>query len=306
MKRVRAFTLVELLVVIAIIALLVSLLLPALAKAQKNAQSLKDKAQLRQIHMAFLGFANDNPKGKLPTPGLINRLAADLTGGGIGAQNVEVPGLGPEDYRHNHSAALYSAVIAQNLFDTELLIGPTEVNPVIVVDRDYDFSLYDPTADTYWDPDFVVRIDQPTGESNTSYFHLALCGKRKTFKWQNTQAEGDPMLSTRGTQDGDFTTEFYTDSQTLELHGPRNEWQGNVIFGDNHAETIRNFFPTLTSYERIDAIIGASKDNIFSFETDDPNGPMASADAWLVISTPIAGLQAAEYEADPIYDKLVN
>ena len=218
MKRVRAFTLVELLVVIAIIALLVSLLLPALAKAQKNAKSLSDKAQIRQIHMAFLGFANDDPKGKLPTPGLINRLGADLEGTG---SSTQVPGIGPEDYRQNHSAALYSAVIAQNLFDTELLIGPTEINPVIVVDRDYDFTDYDPTptADSYWDPTFVVEIGPTdTGVSNASYFHLALCGKRKTLKWQNSQTEGDPMLSTRGSENGDYSTELYTESQTLELH----------------------------------------------------------------------------------------
>ncbi len=304
MKRVRAFTLVELLVVIAIIALLVSLLLPALAKEQKNAQSLKDKAQIRQIHMAFLGFANDNPKGKLPTPGLINRRAADLSG--IGGPGTEVPGMGPENYTLNHSAPLYSAAIAQNLFDTELLIGPTEVNPVIVVDRDYDFADYDPTADTYWDNEFVVEIDDPFGEANASYFHMALCGKRKAFKWQNTQAEGDPMLSTRGTKNGDFATEEYTLSQTLELHGARHEWVGNIVFGDNHTEQVRNFFPPLTAYERIDSTTGAQKDNIFSFLTDDPNGAMAGADAWLVMSTRVEGLIAAEYEADAIYDKLVN
>jgi prepilin-type N-terminal cleavage/methylation domain-containing protein len=299
MKRVRAFTLVELLVVIAIIALLVSLLLPALAKAQKNARSLKDKAQIRQIHMAYLGFANDNPKGKLPTPGLINRLAFDVSGTGGG---VQVSGAGPEDYSLNHSASLYSASIAQNLFGTELLIGPTEVNPVVVEDRDYDFSEFDPTSDTYWDPDFKVEINLPTGEANASYFHMALCGKRKSFKWQNTQTEGDPMLSTRGTANGNFSSTLYTLSQTLELHGPRNQWVGNVVFSDNHTETIDNFYPTLTSYERIDAVTGAKKDNIFSFESDDPNGVMASADAWLVMSRE----PHAEHTASPIYDFLVD
>ncbi len=95
MKPTRGFTLIELLVVIAIIALLVGLLLPALAKAQRNARSMKDAAQQKQIHQSFLTFANGN-KGKLPTPGLINRDAATFLPGGGGA-GQQMPGVGPED-----------------------------------------------------------------------------------------------------------------------------------------------------------------------------------------------------------------
>ncbi len=285
MNRIRAFTLIELLVVIAIIALLVGLLLPALAKAQRNAKSLKDATQIRQIHAAFLGFAND-AKGKLPTPGLIHRNMADLDGTGTGT--VFVPGMGPEDVTKNHSAPLYSACIAQNLFGADILIGPTEVNPVIVEDKNYDFSAYDPTNITqdtgFWDPDFKVDIDQETGEANSSYSHLALCGQRKDLKWRNTQAEGDPMLSTRGVENGLLTGVEYTQSQTLELHGPRQQWVGNVVFNDNHTEQVNNFYPILTSYERQDALTGPIKDNIFSFENDNPAGAKASADAWLVMS----------------------
>ncbi len=288
MKRMRAFTLVELLVVIAIIALLVGLLLPALAKAQRNAKTLKDKAQIREIHQAFLGFANE-AKGKLPTPGLIHRQMADLTGAGAGTNWV--PGMGPEFYQKNHSAPLYSACIAQNLFGADILIGPTEVNPVIVEDIDYDFSAFDPTNITqdtgFWDNDFRVEIDDPSGEANASYFHLALCGQRKSLKWRNTQAEGDPIVCTRGVESGDFTGDLYTMSQTLELHGPRQQWVGNVVFSDNHTETIDNFYPILTSYERLDGTTGAIKDNIFSFEDDrvpPANLEEASADAWLVMS----------------------
>ena len=86
MKK-RAFTLVELLVVVAIIALLVGLLLPALAKAQQTAKTVKDSNQIKQVHTAMVGKANETKGGKLPTPGMINRLAYN---------GQPVPGAGDE------------------------------------------------------------------------------------------------------------------------------------------------------------------------------------------------------------------
>ena len=70
MKK-RAFTLVELLVVVAIIALLVGLLLPALAKAQQTAKTVKDSNQIKQVHTAMVGRANET-KG-----GIFNNLRFD-------------------------------------------------------------------------------------------------------------------------------------------------------------------------------------------------------------------------------------
>jgi prepilin-type N-terminal cleavage/methylation domain-containing protein len=62
-----AFTLIEFLVVISIIAILAALLMPALSKARNAAQLTQSLANVKQVQLAVLTYANDE-KGNLPFP----------------------------------------------------------------------------------------------------------------------------------------------------------------------------------------------------------------------------------------------
>jgi len=281
--RKNGFTLVELLVVIAIIALLIGLLLPALARAQRSARSVKDANNIAQIHKAFLIYSADDSHGYLAMPGRINRWTDARLG--------SVPGQGPENEGKNTSGHMYSAMIAQEYFNPDILYSPVEAADNVQEYRGadgngYEYEAYDPAADSYWAGDvpdpaqdnggtgavyapnslFKVKINRPVqyGPCYTSYAHLMLCGDRRTNTWRNNQDSSKPVFSTRGTKNGATSGDDYSKSPTLLLHGGEKEWNGQVGFNDNHVEYSRSAYPNNVAFETGDREL--TKDNIFSDE----------------------------------------
>ncbi|MCL4220710.1 MAG: prepilin-type N-terminal cleavage/methylation domain-containing protein [Phycisphaerales bacterium] len=277
-NRRTGFTLIELLVVIAIIALLIGILLPALSKARKTAQQLKDSTQIRNILQAMAVFANQN-RDTYPLPSRVDKGNATI--------NVAAGQETTKDTTRN----MFSILVFDGSIPTEMCIGTTEPNGQFEVYKDYQLSrptgAYQPEF-ALWDPKFSANpsdasnstVAGQNAQGNFSYAHTLPFGKRKSL-WSNDFSATQAMLSNRGPEydlngGGQSGTWELIDgvlgkqSNTLLIHGSRSKWEGLIGYNDAHVD----FSPEPNPEKLIFTFTGLTNqyrtqpDNVFACEDD--------------------------------------
>ena len=315
----RGVTLVELLVVISIIGTLMAVLFTAMTPAQRAANELKEKENLRQLHGGFKGFAASNGN-RNPIPGLVRRGMRDFDGDGVGDRYVD--GSGPEDASQNDHGAMLSMCIMKGLFLPDQLVSPNEPSTHVYAYNDYSYSIYGQLdaedRPNRWDPLFSNHLlGQGTGGNpgcNNSYAIIPLAGERRRDNWDRQGGSSFPLMGTRGPENGEAALINVPQgggmplSITGQLLATSGAWRGILVYADGHTDVYDGFYPDHLNFRHPTG--SDVPDNVFAAEAT-ASGPWAGdasllgSDAFLTHVDEVEALSAVNpYDVgfEPLHD----
>ncbi|MEQ8316108.1 MAG: hypothetical protein RIE77_09555 [Phycisphaerales bacterium] len=255
----RGLSAIEVLVVVGVVVLLTIVVLPLVAGFRTGTSGgwqLRDSTQIRGITQACAIWAQNNNE-RYPTPSEV-----DLQGTTI----ARPAGLVGPDRRLDTTGNTFSLMIWNGFFPVELTVSPAEAGNVDVMSG---FQVASPSTavdprNALWDPAFRgTPLDEWGGgvpgkvgdPSHNSYAQVPWFDDRG-FMWGNTFSSMHACFGNRGPayaldKKGRWEPirghNFGSRSTTLLMHGPRDEWNGNVGFNDQHVEYLTTAAsPTLT------------------------------------------------------------
>jgi hypothetical protein len=319
----RGFTVVDLIVAVFLLGLVVLVLAIALPPMRGRARgghgrAIKESTQIRGIHQAMVTWAGSN-KELFPLPSKLDRMGATVApaaASGLNPESASDPAGDPQRAKDT-TANIMSVMIWNNMITPELLVSPQEGSSSIKVMEDYantePKAAVDP-KNAKWDP--ALSADFTTGTGNISFAHLQPSGllispdpkhdgkpTGRLTQWRDTNDATTVVLSTRAPQiqsvkpsGPSATTAVFTNpaSKTIEYFGKGREWRGNLVFNDNHVDTLTMASgATHKTESRYRTAAGKQlADCIFFDESDDP----AQSNTYLGIFTK-AGEKPGDFQA---------
>lgn len=264
-------TLLETLIVIFVVVLILGIFVPVITpRSRVGARQLKDSTQVRGIQQAMVVWANSNKW--YPMPSLFDGANATVNA----AQDTK-----------DTTGNIYSLMIFNSSISPEICVSPSEVSPDVEFKGDYQYSSPRTAArpsEALWDPSFR-GTPEDGGRAipgNQSYGHLIPIGQRLEM-WSDTFSSTQPVLGNRGPAFAETDAAAGVESgrwqllpgrlgagsRTLQIHGGRSTWEGNIAYNDNHVSFETKPNPETATYVRAASPSVPIRDNLFVVESDE-------------------------------------